>query len=347
MSWTCVLRRHALGFLVLLCVCALALGAAAGEKEAVRIGLTREASAAPFYVAVAAGYFEAEGLDAKVSFLESDAAVSAAVASGKADLGMAGLSAAFYGDAAGHRLKIIASRSSDQTGFPIYALLISAKARAAGLSGARGLPGARIGIARSDSGASYALFAIASRFALDPGSIKTIALKSHADALGALAHDDIDAVLLPYALALRSAQKGQSLLRVSDFAEWQQGVVFTTAATIATRRSLIERFMRAYQRGTADYQLNFLHYDDAGDFIPGPDYGKYLKLIAREARIAPEMLALTKTYCDRRANLDATDIEKQVRFWQDQGRLDKPVAAAGLLDLSFIGEETIPPQSRR
>ena len=31
-----------------------------------------------------------------------------------------------------------------------------------------------------------------------------------------------------------------------------------TAKNIATTRNLIDRFMRAYQRGTADYQLNFL-----------------------------------------------------------------------------------------
>jgi len=55
------------------------------------------------------------------------------------------------------------------------------------------------------------------------------------------------------------------------------------------------------------------------------------------------MLAITKTYCDRRANLDEADIKKQVQFWQDQGRLDKNIAAADLLDLSFIGEETVAP----
>ena len=59
------------------------------------------------------------------------------------------------------------------------------------------------------------------------------------------------------------------------------------------------------------------------------------------------MLAVTKTYCDRRANLDVADIEKQVRFWQDQGRLSKSIAAADLLDLSFIGEEAVTPQSWR
>jgi len=62
-------------------------------------------------------------------------------------------------------------------------------------------------------------------------------------------------------------------------------------------------------------------------------------------QISSGLLAVTKTHCDRRANLDAADIANQVRFWQDHGQLGKSVAPADLLDLSFIGEETITPQS--
>ena len=338
-------RIEVIRFLILLWGSGLVPGAAAGELESVRIGLTREASAAPLLVAIAAGYIKAEGLDPQVTFLKADPSVSAAVASSKVDIGMASLSAPFYSYAAAHGLKMIASRSSDQTGFPMYALLVSRKAHAAGFTGVRELAHARIGIADTDSGTYYALFNIVSRFGLDPGSIKTISLKSPAGELGALSRGDVDAALLPFATALHSASRREPLLPLSDFAQWQQGVVFTTAKNIATRRNLIDRFMRAYQRGTADYQLNFLSYDDGGDFIPGPHYDKYLDLIARQVQISSDMLAITKTYCDRRANLDVTDIKKQVQFWQNQGRLDKRVAAVDLLDLSFIGEETIAPQS--
>jgi hypothetical protein len=56
--------------------------------------------------------------------------------------------------------------------------------------------------------------------------------------------------------------------------------------------------------------------------------------------ISPATLARAKTYCDRRANLDVADIEKQLQFWQNRGRVDKNVVAADLLDLSFIGGES-------
>ena len=182
---------------------------------------------------------------------------------------------------------------------------------------------------------------------LDIGAIRTIALGSTTSTLGVLSRGEIDAALLPYPVALRSIRRDQSLLLLSDFVRWQDGVVFASSATIAARRDLIARFMRAYQRGTADYELNFLSYDDAGDFIPGPRYDEYLHALARQLQVAPDFLSMTKAYCDRRANLDLADIEKQLRFWQGQGRLDPRIATSDLVDPSFIGEETVAPQTSR
>jgi NitT/TauT family transport system substrate-binding protein len=341
----CARTRAALTrWLVAVWAVAPAVGLAASGQEPVRIGLVREASAGPLYIAVAAGYFRAEGLDPQVKFLQSDASVSAAVASGQLDIGMASVSAPFYRYAAAHHLKIIASRDSDQTGFPMYAILFGRKAREAGHTGVRGLSHVRLGVADADAGSTYGVFGIASRFALDFGSIRLVELTSRPRELEALARGEIDAALLPHATAIDNTHTGDTLLRLSDFTQWQQGVVFTTPGNITGRRDRVERFMRAYQRGTADYQLNFLHYDDAGDFIPGPQYDRYLDVIARQAHVTAARLVRTKTYCDRRANLDAGDIEKQVKFWQRQGRLDPGVVAADLLDLSFIGDEGSAPQ---
>jgi NitT/TauT family transport system substrate-binding protein len=327
-------------FLLFLCCFGLPLAAFANELTPLRVGATREASGGALLIAIDAGYFKAEGFDAKLVAFENDAAVEAAVTSGKADIGMTALSAPFFDDAAAHRLRIVASRSSDQTGFPMYVLLVSQKARAAGLSGLQGLTNAKIAIARTDAASSeyYALFRIASRFELKEESIHTLVLNSRADELAALSRGAVDAALLPYPTALALASKGRSIMRLSNFVQWQQGVVFAAADTL-DRRSLIEGFMRAYQRGTAEYALNFQNYDDGGDFIPGPNYDRYLDLIARHAKISPDLLAKTKTYVDRRANLDAPDIRRQVEFWQERGKLDRSISAGDLLELSFIGEE--------
>jgi NitT/TauT family transport system substrate-binding protein len=320
----------------------LATGAAAGET--LRVGLIRTPTAGPLYIAQAQGYFEAEGLDLLLRFYGTDSEATEAVAAGKLDIGAAELTGSFYAFAAAHRLKIIASQASDQTGFAINTLLISRKAHQGGFTGVRDLPGKRIGIADTDAAARYSLAAAAVRFGMDPGSMKLLPLRGRAGELSSLDRGDIDAALLPLRPALQGLRRGGALLRLSDLAVSEQRVVFTSAATIAARRPLVEKFMHAYQRGAAEYHLNFLQYDDGGDFIPGPNYPRYAELIAREARVAPRELSSATTYCDRRANLDAADLDRQLKFWKDHGKLDRRVAAAELLDLSLIGEEAGPSQ---
>lgn len=331
--------------IVLLGSCGITCSVMAREAESVDIGLTREASAAPLFIAVEEGYFAAVGLEPHLTFFKDDPSVSAAVASGKVDIGFAALSSSFLSYAAAHELKMIASRSSDQSRFPMYVLLMKREAHSVRLDGVRKLVGAHIGVSDPGSSAYYALFEIASRFGLARDSIKTVSLKSSGDELRALSRRQIDAALLPYPTAIHSVTRQNSLLPLSNFAQWQQGVVFTTANDIATKRDLVERFVRAYQRGTADYALNFLQYDDGGDFIPGPRYAKYLELIGRQAHVSSKVLATTKTYCDRRGNLDGVSIGAQVQFWESTGRLDKRIVAADLIDFSFIGNENAAAQS--
>jgi NitT/TauT family transport system substrate-binding protein len=327
-------------FRALAVLCAFGISFAAGASEPVRIGLVRSASGAPLYIAVAADHFKNESLTPRLRFFETDDAVARAVASGQLDVGMASLSAPFYATAAARGLKLIASQASDQTGFPLYAFVIGKKANKPAFA-ARDLLGKRIGMPEAGSGPWYAVSSAETRFELDPAKIKLVPLQTSARQLAALRRGEVDAALLPFPIAVSSLHQGEALLPVSDLVLWQAAAVFTTAQTIAAKRTLIERFMRAYQKGTADYQLNFLQYDDGGDFIPGPRHDEYEAVIVKQARLPVALFTKTKTYCDRRGNLDAADIRRQVKFWQDQGRLDKGVDAATLLDLSFIGEEAM------
>jgi ABC-type nitrate/sulfonate/bicarbonate transport system substrate-binding protein len=322
---------------------AIAAAAAAAGPDAVRIGVTRDAASAPLFIAASAGFFKAAGLDPQLQFLPSDAAVRAAVAAGKLDIGVSALDARFYREAAAGHLKIIASQSSGQAGFPIDALLVGRKARVAGFAGVGDLPGKRIAVSGAESTERYVLYSIATRFGLDPEAMKLEWLAG-GRALGALEQGRVDAAVLPLATALKATRKGDLLLPLSNFTTWQQGVVFTGEQTAGAKRALVERFMGAYRQGTAEYQLNFLHYDDGGDFIPGPHHDEYLQLIARQARVPADLLAVTKTYCDRSGALNVADITAQVGFWQARGKLDRKVTASQLLDLSFSGPGSPNPQ---
>jgi NitT/TauT family transport system substrate-binding protein len=282
----------------------------------IRIGLVRTPNAGPLYVALEEGLLQ----DAHVSYLGSDAAVADAVAKGKIDIGFAALSASFYRTAAAQGFKLIASQATDQSHFPLDAFLISKKAHDAGFVGVHDLPRKRIAIGDAESGVRYGLNRITERFHLEaavPVFVK--------DPLKALAKGDADAALLSYPAALQS--KGGSLLRLSDLAQWQQSVVF---AGKAADPALIESFLKGYRQGATDYSSNFLMYDDGGDFIPGPNHPALLQAIARESHVKPEILSVTKAYCDPHANLDVEDIGRQIKFWQSLGKLDPKVTAASL-----------------
>jgi NitT/TauT family transport system substrate-binding protein len=99
---------------------------------------------ASLYIGVANGYFTNEGLDAQLNFFNADAPVQKAVSEGKLNYGVATLTASFFDYAAKHRLTIIASQVSDQTGYPATALLISKKAYDAGFRTVKDFPNRRI-----------------------------------------------------------------------------------------------------------------------------------------------------------------------------------------------------------
>lgn len=105
------------GVLLALGLVASSMRADAAELLSVRIGLARTAEAGPLYIAVANGYFRDEGLDARLKFFDSDALVPAAAA-GQVDIGVTSLNASFFGYAAKHGLKLIASEVSDSPATP-------------------------------------------------------------------------------------------------------------------------------------------------------------------------------------------------------------------------------------
>jgi NitT/TauT family transport system substrate-binding protein len=322
------------------------LSAAAADLVPIRIGLVPTIESGPLYIAAVNDYFKEEGLDAELKFFDSDAQLRRAAAAGKVDVALADLDTALFADAAKHGFKFIASQASDQSGYPTDALLIGKKAHDAGFRGVKDLPGKRIAMTAPGSGEQYSLMRIAHRYGLDPHDLKLVWLRTPAREIAALSRGEVDAAALPFStvLKLHDAGKRGGVIRLSDLAQRQRGVVFARAEAIEADRSRIEKFMRAYRRGVAEYDLTFQQRGDEGDVLPGPRFAEYLHLIAQRTKLSPDLLKYALVYCDHLARLDLTDIDRQLAFWQSQGMVDKRVAAADLLDPGFIGEHIrLPP----
>ena len=345
-SWA---RRGGFAAILLAAIVAAGtLGAAAADLVPIRIGLVPTIESGPFYIAAANGYFKEEGLDGRVKFFDSDAQLRRAAAAGQVDIALADLDAALFADAAKHCFKFIASQASDQSGYPTDALLIGKKAHDAGFGSVKDLPHKRIGMTVPGSGEQYSLMRIAQRYGLDPHDLKFVWLKTPAREIAALSHGEVDAATLPFTTVLKLYDSGPrgGVIRLSDRAQRQRGVVLVRAEAIEADRSRIEKFVRAYRRGVSEYDMTFQQRGDEGDVLPGPRFAEYLHLIAQRTKLSPDLVKYALAYCDHLARLDLTDIDRQLAFWQSQGMVDERVAAADLLDLGFIGEHIrLPPDT--
>ncbi len=293
--------------------------------------------AAPLVVGVSGGHFADLGLEAQLTEFADDSAVEQAVTEGRVEFGAVRLDGAFLAYAAAHGLRIIAPEYSDETGYPATGLLVSRAAYDAGLRDPRSLAHRRIGMGAPDAAAHFELVQSAQRFGIAPDAIGMIWLGTEEKQLSALADGSVDAIVLPFATAFRLRGEGKSaaVIRLSDYAQAQQGVVFTRAETIRTKHAEVETFLRAYRAAVADYDLTFQQRDDDGGVLPGAHFQEYLAAMASQAGLSRALLAYALPYCDHLARLDVDDLERQWRFWQRAGLVPADAALSSVVDLSL------------
>ncbi len=270
----------------------------------------------------------------------NDETAAQAVVDGHADFGAVRLSGTFFAYAAAHDLRIIAPEYNDRTGFPSTVLLVSGAATNAGLRGPANLAHRRVGLLSMDSPAQYALVESAARYGVPEAAIQLVQVKDEPTLRSDLAAGKLDAALLPYATARawRATSHALSIVRLSDFVQWQDGVIFARAATLRDNAGKTAAFMRAYRAAVADYDLTFQQRDDEGTALPGPHFKNDLVAIAAQAGIKPGEAAYALPFCDRLARLDINDLGLQLAFWQRRGVVGPEVTIDRIADASMNPE---------
>ena len=266
----------------------------------------------------------------------SDDAAAQAVADGHAAFGTARLSGHFLTFAAAHDLRIVAPEFSDHTGIPSTLLVVSARARKAGLTGPAGLAHRRIGLTALDSPKRFALTEAAARYGVAADALQLVEEKDPNTLRADLASGALDAALVPTvtARAWRREVGGFSIIRISDFVQWQDGVIFARADTLQQHADLMAAFMRAYVAALADYNLTFQQRDDGGTALPGAHFGRYLEAIAAQTHVAAAEAAYALPFCDPLARLDLVDLGRQLAFWQAQGVVGRQVTVGVIANAS-------------
>jgi len=338
-SWKMPARR---GLLAIAFATLAALPAAAQEK--VGVAVLRFVSSGPLFVAVEKGYFKDEGLDLDLDFLDAAQPIALAVVSGNVDFGLTAFTAGLFNLAGKGGLKVIAAQAKEARGYEGNAILASNAAWQKGLRRIEDLPGHSLGISQVGSSFHYQIGQIARIKGFDLKSMDLRPLQSLGNMTAALKGGSVDAIIIAPHLAKALVAAGDAKLIgwYSDLDEYQFGALFAGSKVIATRRPTVEKFVRAYRKGTAEFAGALLNRDAAGQRVFDARSHAVAALVAKHvypSEPADKAVALVEAstfYVDPQARLDVADIDKQVAWYKSQGLVDAGVDPAGFIDLSFL-----------
>ncbi|HUH85565.1 MAG TPA: ABC transporter substrate-binding protein [Stellaceae bacterium] len=327
--------------LLLLCwVLALPFAADAAAAEKLSIGALRLPSSGPVFIAMARGYFAAEGLDAELRFFDAAQPVAVATVAGDVDIGVTGLTAGFYNLAGKGALRIIGAQSREEPGYHLVAYLASSKAYAGGLTELKDLAGHSVAITQVGSTFHYSVGLLAEKLGFPITQVKLVPLQSMGTIAAALKGNQVDAGLIPATVALPLIGDGSAHLLgwVGDETPWQLGAIFATATTLRNRRPAVEAFLRAYRHAAHDYHDAFLVKGADGKPTPGADAEVLLAIMAKATGRSEAQIRAAIPYVDPDAKLLIGDIYRQVAWYQSQGLVEQSVDAKTILDPAFVGE---------
>ncbi len=312
-------------------------------EEHVTVGTVRQPSNGALFLADSRGYFRTEGLDVEMKAFSTPVAVVQAVAGGALDFGLADLSAEAFDLAGAGAIKLVAAQAREKRAIEGNDLVVSLGAYEGGVHKPEDLRGRSIAITALGSVYHYqvAEIARAERFPLTELKIKP--LGTYKAVAQAVANGQVDAGILPvqYARQLMMAGLGRLMTWCSEFGEGQLGALFVQTKTMQSRRSTVDKFVRAYRRGAADYADALARYDRFDKPISDPKSRAAAITIARYVYPGRPMngaapaVELGALYVDPQARLDVADLERQLSWFKSQNLVKSSIDAQNIIDLSF------------
>ncbi|MBL8690572.1 MAG: ABC transporter substrate-binding protein [Rhodospirillaceae bacterium] len=311
---------------------ALALLATPALAEKTSLSVLKLASSGPVFLAQDLGHFAAEGLEVEFKFFAAAQPVAVAVVSGDAEFGVTGLTAGFYNLAGKGALKIIAGQSREQPGYKLSAYMVSNQAFAAGVRSPADFGGRSFAMTQVGSTFHYMIGLLAEKKGFDLSKNRLLALQSIPNMVSALQGGQADTAILPSTVAVPMMDRGDAKIVgwAGDETPWQLGALFTSPKMIDTKKATVERFVRAYKKGVAAYDLAFQKKGDQAAT------DKALDILARYTEQQKGAIAAGLPYIEPEARFSARDIAKQVAYWQAQGQADKSIEAKDIVVTTFV-----------
>ncbi len=231
------------------------------EPQTVTVRLVRSIGQAAYYIAVAKGYFEREGIKVEPGDVRSALDTIAPLATGQLDVSMGAATAGFFNAAhQGFDLRVVAAMGIQGPVMSTQPLVRKALWDDGTIRSAKDLRGRKVAINAPGDITEFFLTLMAEKYGLSLKDINVTPL-AFAEQLAAFRNGAIDAGFLPEPVASAARLSGSVALNEAD-AGIGEGTI--TTFMFASTRFMHERpkvalaFMRAMLRGARDAQGPYL-----------------------------------------------------------------------------------------
>ena len=317
--------------------CALLALPHLAAAQTVTVGATSSTSDAPIYIADKKGYFQAEGLQVKVTNFRSAADMVAPLGAGQMQAGAGSASAGLYNAVArGIRIKIVADKASSPPGYGGTKILVRKDHVDSGrYRELKDLKGMKFAMNAPGVSNTSTLNTLLKSAGLSYSAVETVDLPLP-DHVAALKNKSVDAsasVEPAPALAIRS---GDAVLIKSDdeiLPNHQIAVLLYSEEFALRQADAARRFMRAYIRAVR-------FYNDAlkNGRLDGPAADDVIAILSEATPIKSREIykLITPTGMNPDGRVNKASLIHDLAFYMEQGLIKGIVNLDDVIDGSFV-----------
>lgn len=317
----------------------LGLPTAAAAEDDVVLGALRFTSHGAGFVAFERGYFKEEGLNVTLEFFQAAQPIAVATAGGDVDFGITGVTGGLMNLAEKNALRIVAGVLHEKKGVDGMIVLASNQAYDNGLKSIDDLPGHSIAMTQVGSTFHYMTSRIAEAKGWKMDEIKLVPLQKVGSMVAAIKSGQVDVmIMVPHiAKALVNSGAVHQIGKLNDYVEYQISTMITSVDNIEKNPDMVKRFIRAYSRGIADMNAAFLDpkADPAEKEALTRILHKYVSPDQPYEKAAPS-IQNGAMFLNEGASLNKTDVEKQMKWFVDNGLVKSALTVDQLVDSSFV-----------
>jgi NitT/TauT family transport system substrate-binding protein len=312
-----------------------ALGAVRAQGvETVRVGVNKVISDIVFYIAEQRGFFAEQKLKVELIAFDSGPRMIAPLGAGQIDVGAGASSAGLYNAVSrGIIVKIVADKGSTPAGYDYMPLIIRKDLVDSGkVKSLADLKGLKLAAAGPGSATNAKLSIALTKGGLGPKDAVEVNL-SYPQQVAALASKAIDGAITTEPLASQAIATGVAV-RFSDtlYPGQQVAALLYGDALLTTRRSVGQRFMTAYVKAARIYNdaTSSGHFD-------GPGAEQVIDLIMKTTGMTDRDIFKTMipNGISPDGGVNLTSLEAELKFFQAQKQIEKPVNVSDVVDMSF------------